>query len=430
MRKKLYQEIKNTIETISDCKLLTVEKDYIDTHGKIEILCGCKRNTFKTSYKLFMHGKKQCDKCTSEIQSEKTRKDGQIVYDLFIENNLIPQFRPDDYINAKIKMPYLCANNQEYGIQYITYDNLKQGRGCGCCRYKKSADKNRRNPKEVYDSFCKTGLIPQFDENFYINSSQLLPYICPNHPEEGVQIVTYSNFLARPTTTHCRKCAGEHIGNIKRLDGEIVLDAFYKKNYTPLFKKEDYKNNIQKLPYICNKHPEEGILETSYATIRDGIGCLKCVYENISGENHYYWKGGISPLCGYMRDKISQWKKDSLVSTNYCCDITGINSSKLVVHHLYGYYLILTETLEELILPIYKEINNYTDEQLKEIGIVLLEKHYKYGLGKPLLSIIHDLFHRIYSKRSTSEQYEEFKVRLKFGEFNEFLKENNLKLVI
>jgi len=48
----------------------------------------------------------------------------------------------------------------------------------------------------------------------------------------------------------------------------------------------------------------------------------------------------------------------------------------------------------------------------------------------PLEKRIHNFYHGIYGNDNTHEQFEEFKVRLKLGEFNDFLKENNLKLVI
>ena len=54
---------------------------------------------------------------------------------------------------------------------------------------------------------------------------------------------------------------------------------------------------------------------------------------------------------------------------------------------------ILQETMEFLNLPIYKQINKYTDEELKSIEEKCLEMHYKYGLGVCLCEEEHKLFH-------------------------------------
>jgi hypothetical protein len=97
----------------------------------------------------------------------------------------------------------------------------------------------------------------------------------------------------------------------------------------------------------------------------------------------------------------------------------------------YSFNLIIKEVLEELKLPIYKTMNEYSDEKLEQIEKLTINKHYKMGYGKPMVSVLHDMFHQEYGAGdNTPEQFMEFEIRLKQGEFNNFLKENNLKLII
>jgi hypothetical protein len=181
----------------------------------------------------------------------------------------------------------------------------------------------------------------------------------------------------------------------------------------------EYINSETDLECYCTKH--ESIFYSKWRELKRGhIGCKKCQHEKFS-ENTYFrglhlcgekspsWKGGISPLSSHLRDKIKQWKQASLKKYDYKCDITGSNKN-LIIHHLHNFSDILRETMEILELPIYQEVNKYTDEELKLIEDTCLELHYKYGLGVCLCEEIHNEFHKIYGKyNNTKEQYEEFK---------------------
>jgi len=153
--------------------------------------------------------------------------------------------------------------------------------------------------------------------------------------------------------------------------------------------------------------------------------CKYCGRERISkkaserqiGENNHSWQGGITSLCEYLRNNIINWKKDSMKNCNYKCVITGEKFN--VIHHLYSFNKISKEVLEETNLPIYKEINKYSDEQLEQLKKVNLELHYKYGLGICLSKKIHDLYHSLYGDNNTPQQFEEFVQRYYNGEFEE-----------
>lgn len=68
-RKLTYQEVKEYIESNSDCKLLSTE--YIDSHKKLKLLCEC-GEIFETTYATIKKMKKiRCKKCVIKSTSKK-----------------------------------------------------------------------------------------------------------------------------------------------------------------------------------------------------------------------------------------------------------------------------------------------------------------------------------------------------------------------
>ena len=73
--------------------------------------------------------------------------------------------------------------------------------------------------------------------------------------------------------------------NNKRHNYEDVKKNFDRKGYTLVSK--EYKNQKEKLDYICNKHKETGIQRVSYASFKKNIhNCKECRKENAVGKTH------------------------------------------------------------------------------------------------------------------------------------------------
>jgi len=247
---------------------------------------------------------------------------------------------------------------------------------------------------------------------------------CRSLKAKEVNLIKYNveNFNQLPESR-------KRLSDSKKIPAEKVYDLFIENNLTPInFNYIDGKTDID---FICNEHPELGIQQGKYSILARGHSpCKKCGYAKNSGENHHEWKGGISPLHEYLRGKIKSWKKDSFKYYNYKCCITG-EKGKILIHHLYPFYEILQETLNESEITLHPSINEYSENELIILESKCLDLHYKYGLGVCLCESIHKLFHHLYgSKRNNKDQFEDFKTRLKSGEFSNFLEENNLKLVI
>jgi hypothetical protein len=353
----------------------------------------------------------------------------QIEYKCDICGKIVPcmyktylQMKKDSYTNMDTcnnckyeKIKISCID--KYGVN--NYLELKEVR-------EKSYDKNRHSYDYVYNEFKEADC--ELLTKYYINNKQVLEYICNKHKDKGVQITNYANFHKYGSS--CKYCKSKKISEAKKNDFNIIRQEYDELGYNLLSNEDDYVDCHTGLKCSCKKHKEE-IFFVSLVHARRNQGCPKCLIEKISGENHWNWKGGISGLSSYLRDKIKQWIFESLKENDFKCYLTGINDRTLIVHHEYGFNLMIKDVLKELKLPIYKIMNEYSDEELEQIEKLTIDKHYKMGYGKPMVSVLHDIFHQEYGiGNNTPKQFKEFEIRLKQGEFNNFLEENNLKLVI
>jgi hypothetical protein len=201
----------------------------------------------------------------------------------------------------------------------------------------------------------------------------------------------------------------------RKLDLNFVYNEFKKLNYIPLF--EVYNSCRQRLPYVCSAHPNK-VRYITYNKLQQGERCADCSKEKNMGENHHNWNGGVSSLSEYLRSNINDWKFKSMQEYNYKCVITGKTMD--VIHHLYSFNKIVKETLKITKIPLYKEINKYSNIELENLKQVCLELHFKYGLGVCLTNEIHSMFHKKYGRNNNTleqfEQFEQFKYFIKGGE--------------
>lgn len=325
-------------------------------------------------------------------------------------NDLDYRLITDTYINVHEDLEYICLKHHQEGIQIVNFSRINSGQRCRYC----TIENKRKEIEFKYREIVRDKGY-EFIGIFFEKDRAVLKTRCLKHFDKGIQEISANEFIKY---TGCKYCGDDIVAVLKRNSLDKVTTAFDKRNYI-LLNPKDYKNSRTTLQYICLKHIDEGIQETNFSNVNRGNTCCKCKYDSVSGENHYLWKGGISPLHNYLRDKIGQWKRDSLKEYDFKCAITNINDSKLVVHHLYGFNQILSEVMIELNLPIHNSVSGYSQEELDKIQNLLLVKHYEYGMGLPLLPNIHDLFHKSYGKgNNTPEQFYEFKERYYNGEFN------------
>lgn len=238
-----------------------------------------------------------------------------------------------------------------------------------------------------------------------------------------VNIIRYSGYIKNISNGSytCFNCTNRNKAQSRKTSWDTVKKLFIDKGYTLLSKFSEYKNQHSSLSFICNKHKDAGVQNTTLDNIIRNINnCRTCSNEAMQGENNNYWKGGLSNLNDYMRDKIIVWKVDSMKSCDYKCVLTGDKFDN--IHHLQGFNLIIKEVFEENGFEFKENIGDYTEEDLEILVNHVIATHYKYPLGICLRKDLHTLFHRLYGAGdNVPEQFYEFRDRYNNGEFNEIL---------
>lgn len=156
----------------------------------------------KVDKRLSGHAQYLCcsSKCTKEIQRPKWED----IVSVFEEHNYL--LLSTCYVDAKTKLEYICPVHDEYGSQYVTYNNLKYGFGCKYCGADRRAETRRLSFDKVKEIFDRHNMI-LLDQN-YLNTQQKLKYICKCHPEIGIQYMVTVNAY-RNYCPYCNIVKGE-----------------------------------------------------------------------------------------------------------------------------------------------------------------------------------------------------------------------------
>lgn len=219
---------------------------------------------------------------------------------------------------------------------------------------------------------------------------------CMNKKREEVNMVKHG--IKNPFQL---KEVVEKITQMKRTPYETVYKAYERMNYRLVT--TDYVNRDQKLFFICNDHKEFGEQPSRYSGIVDGfVACKGCDSENksrrVSGEKNGNWKGGTREIFTHLRDVIGNWKRNSWLSCNGACIVTGnTNKSSLTVHHLISFKSIVIEALTNLNLELRKQIGDYNKKELELIENEVVKLHEKYPLGVVIDKEIHKHYHSIFN---------------------------------
>ena len=304
----------------------------------------------------------------------------------------------NEYTNNNTKLKCKCKLDNY--IWEAKWSSLSQGFGCPFC-----GGKIKLTLKEIKLKLLYINPNIEILADKYFDSKSKLKCLCKIDKYEWE--VNWHNLQYGKG---CPKCANLNRIEKRTLTQEEIKKIMVIKNPNIEFlgmSKRKIKNRMRKI-IKCKCKIDGYEWETSWDSLTEGNGCPQCYKETTLGENHFNWKGGISPLHEYIRHKIINWKRDSMKLCNYKCAITGEKFD--VIHHVIGFNQILQETLDFTKLPLYQEIAKYTDIELRLLEETCLALHYKYGLGICLTENMHKEFHAIYGYgNNTKEQFEVFK---------------------
>lgn len=119
-------------------------------------------------------------------------------------------------------------------------------------------------------------------------------------------------------------------------------------------------------------------------------------------------KTGYKDLIEFMRSRLYVWKNDVRSYYNFTCQVTG-EKSNLIIHHIRGFNLLFTETIEVLNFPIYENFTDYTDEELDNFVEKFFEIQDYYNAYTCITEFVHKQFHSIYGYgNNTEDQWAEF----------------------
>lgn len=325
-----------------------------------------------------------------EKVSSANRTPYEEVLSLCSKKGLIIISNPDEYKNKKSELKIICEKHMNKGIQTTNFANIKKGKHC--CFYG-GAEETGINKRLKFDivvnKFLELGHIPLFNKEDYQGNYSKLKFVCGCHKDKGVQTTTYA--IIQQGSRGCNYCSMDIISNKLRLNQEFVFLEF-KKRGLEVISGQTYRHKDQHIKYICSKHPDV-IQYSTYANLRrSNQPCNMCRNENY-----------LTDVSRRLRSSIFKWRKDTEKSNNYKCIFT--NSNIYDVHHIYPYNEIVRESLENLRID-YNAIDGVDIENLKKEVVRL---HDYYGLGVCIHPKIHILFHTIYGRNSTVENFEEFK---------------------
>jgi len=153
-------------------------------------------------------------------------------------------------VNSRQKLDYICPKGHGHSI---SWDNWNRGRRCPYC-----AGLVKKSIEFIRSEFKKEGYI--LLTKVYKNAFQKLYYICPNDHQHSI---TWNNWQQGK---RCPYCVGVDKKTIK-----FIRSEFEKERYQLLTK--EYKNNEQKLDYIC---PNGHKYNISWGSWTSGHRCSYC----------------------------------------------------------------------------------------------------------------------------------------------------------
>lgn len=196
----------------------------------------------------------------------------------------------------------------------------------------------------------------------------------------------------------CPECANRNRNNDRVMTFEDVLNSYqeYNKNITivTVLKLEEKVKVHRNLKYKCNVCNH--IWGISFNNIRKKRGCPECKRVNNRGENNSSWNPNLTEeerevgrnIIVDGRSIYPEWRTKVFERDGYRCILCD-KKQNINAHHLNGYHW---------------------DK----------ENRFNVDNGVTLNIDIHRLFHILYgNKNNTKEQFEEFSIRYKNGEFGE-----------
>lgn len=398
-KKTTLEEAKNILLEISQGKISIIEYSGIGNRGIFECaVCG---NIWSArAFDVIKRGT-SCKKCRSTSLEDAEK--------ILFENHgdKIKLLEYSGMYRKKSKFECTVCGNV---WRTFAFHTILQGDGCKKCASKKLRKTLLNSVDYVIEKINETGCkFIQFEEEYHGNTTKIrIGFICGHIGVKGFNSFNRGGLI-------CQDCSRkEHDKKIVKPE-EDIIKKIEELGFDFLEFPNGYVNGKSYVSYAC----EFGHITTKRIQHLNQNGtCRECKRikqsESQRGKLGFRWNGGITELNHYLRHYLNRWKIESAKACNFLCIIE--NKPFEVIHHLYSFNSLVSDTLNSLDLPIKSKVCEYTESEILSIKDKFLELQDR-SMGVCLTKKAHDIFHSYFGAgNNTSEQFEEFKQRIASGE--------------
>lgn len=351
-------------------------------------LCGKVRQIQYKNHFAKPPGQYLCKSC-----SQTTHKTIEELQEEFLTKNY--RLVSTEYVNATIPLKYECLRHPG-PVRSIPYTDFASGKqkGCANCGAERASEKLRLTSDEAAGRFIEHGYIMT---GTFVDTDTPVKFTCIIHPEYDQKISIAG--LSREGAG-CKYCKGS------RVTDKHIRKYFLDNNC--LLLNEGIVTARTGLRFVCADHPLEN-QSTAWGNFVNWTGCRYCGIEKRSGENNHLWKGGVTEITAYLRDRVLPWVAASYAVYGNACVISG-EQKDVIIHHLFkNFSEIRDEAHTSTKIEIKPTIGAYSVEDLSTVTKVCLSKHFSYGLGVCISRSLHLEFHSMYGRFNNTElQFREF----------------------
>lgn len=276
-------------------------------------------------------------------------------------------------------------------------------------KYKNESSKRLRTSNEDVLRLASSKNIEILNIECYKNEKTELIIICNNHKEYGIQKSSFQNIKRNKGC--CCYGKNELIGQQHRLNENDVFRYFKTRNLI-VEPDEKYTRKDDLINCRCVFHPDYVLKKSLNALENTNEPCEYCRNDK-----------NINELSSILRNSIYSWRRNSEIECNYKCVLTG--SDLYEVHHTYPFNKIIKEIIHELNI----DLITYSSCDLIKIKDEIIKRH-KSIKGVCLHPMLHKIYHSLYgTDENTIEQFDEFSVRYKNGDFKELSNKRKLESI-
>ena len=259
------------------CILLSTE--YINSRQILNFICSCGNHNAKITFPRFKKSK-HCKKCGIKQKSKKQAHSLEYISSIFKKEDCI--LISTEYKNNVQILDFICSCGNP---SKITYSTFKESKHCKKCGIKQRSKKRAHSLEYVKNKFEKE-YCTLISVN-YINSNQLLDYICSCGNQSKISFSSFS--LGR----RCKKC---------NLEKQQKNSYFWKDYILPsgkIIKVQGYEP--QALDYLL----ENIYLENEIITQKRNIPTIQ--YFTLDDKKHKYYPDFYIPKDNLIIEVKSTW---------------------------------------------------------------------------------------------------------------------------